>query len=162
MISRRRILTLSTFFAPALLLGGRQALAQGKPPPPVLPQLATDVLVLHATNGGGGIDASLAQLRQLKDPPFSSYNTYKQLSRTKVLVAKDRPTNVGLPDQGKLSLKRLDVAARYKLGASIVKGSGDPFLANLEVTGDLNDIFFVAGQVYDGGILVIGIRLVAP
>ena len=120
-------------------------------------------MVVHARNTATpGIDASLANLKQLRDPPFSSYNTYKLLSQSRVGVAKDKATNVPLPDQGKLSLKRLDVPARYKLGVNILKGSGDPFLANLEVTGDLNEIFFVAGQVYQGGILVIAIRFLAP
>ena len=131
------------------------------PPPPPLAQISVDVLVLHATNSGGGIDPSLAQLPQLKQPPFSSYNTYKKLSNPRVAVATHKVTHVPLPDQGKLSLKRLDVPARYKLGVNIVKGSGDSFLANLEVTGDLNEIFFVAGQVYDGGMLVLGIRFVS-
>lgn len=169
MISRRRFVPgFSALLASAPVLLASAARAQKPPtsaspppPPPPLAQISADVLVLHATNKGGGIDASLAQLPQLKQPPFSSYNTYKKLSSSRVAVAKDKVTNVTLPDQGKLSLKRLDVASRYKLAVNIVKGSGESFLANLEVTGDLNEIFFVAGQVYDGGILVIGIRFVA-
>lgn len=167
MISRRRFVPgFSALLVAAPLLLARRAHAQKAPPtpappPPPLAQISADVLVLHATNTGGGIDPSLAQLPQLKQPPFSSYNTYKKLSNPRVAVAKDKITNVPLPDQGKLSLKRLDVPARYKLGVNIVKGSGESFLANLEVTGDLNEIFFVAGQVYDGGILVIGIRFVS-
>ena len=171
MISRRRFVHCSSLLLVATpLLVAHVAHAQKQPtsgspppppPPPPLAQISADVLVLHATNTGGGIDPSLAQLPQLKQPPFSSYNTYKKLSSTRVAVAKDKISNVTLPDQGKLSFKRLDVPARYKLGVNIVKGSGEPFLANLEVTGDLNEIFFVAGQVYDGGILVIGIRFIA-
>ena len=169
MISRRRFVpgfSALLVAAPVLLTQRVHAqkaptTAAPPPPPPPLAQISVDVLVLHATNSGGGIDPSLAQLPQLKQPPFSSYNTYKKLSNPRVAVAKDKISNVPLPDHGKLSLKRLDVPARYKLGVNIVKGSGDSFLANLEVTGDLNEIFFVAGQVYDGGILVLGIRLIA-
>lgn len=170
MISRRRFVpgfSALLVSAPVLWIGTAHAqkppasASPPPPPPPPLAQISADVLVLHATNTGGGIDPSLAQLPQLKQPPFSSYNTYKKLSNPRVAVGKDKVTNVTLPDQGKLSLKRLDVPARYKLAVNIVKGSGESFLANLEVTGDLNEIFFVAGQVYDGGILVLGIRLVA-
>lgn len=171
MISRRSLLpglplaiVLGPLMATRVASAQKPAVPPGQPPPPPpLVNISADVMVVHARNTASpGIEASLANLKQLRDPPFSSYNTYKLLSQSRVGVAKDKAASVSLPDQGKLSLKRLDVSARYKLGVNILKGSGDPFLANLEVTGDLNEIFFVAGQVYQGGILVIAIRFVAP
>lgn len=127
--------------------------------------LNADVLVMHATNGGGGIDPKVKHLsEQLTKPPFSAYNTYK------LLVDKRLPTPLGgggelaLPDGRTLRVTFKGLAEsrgepRYKVVATISDPKGKDFLPLLEVAAKLGEPFFVAGQSFDKGILVLAIKM---
>ncbi|HHH11746.1 MAG TPA: hypothetical protein ENK23_06710 [Sorangium sp.] len=131
-------------------------------------QAVAEVVVLHGTNDGKGIDPSIGKLPQLKQPPFSSYDSYQLLKRSE-LSLKDggAAATLTLPDKGRFKLALSGVQAskkhgrktRYKLRASIVKADGKTFLPNMNVNARAGDIFFIAGQKYKGGILVLGIRV---
>jgi hypothetical protein len=128
-----------------------------------------EVIVLHGLNTGEGIDPRIGDLPQLKQPPFSSYNTYKLLDRVQLPLARAQSREHPLPDKGKLKVHLTDVMeekiagkkpeVRYVLEASINKPGGREFLPVLKVKARPGEIFFVAGQKYKGGILVLGIRV---
>lgn len=126
------------------------------------PAFSAEVMVLHASNTGGGIDPRLERLPQLKKPPFSSYDTYKLLSQTRVPLVQGRPSDTPLPNGRALrvTLKDIPETNRFKVGASITKPSGKEYLPLLEVTAPLDEPFFVAGQSHEKGILVVGIKVV--
>jgi hypothetical protein len=55
--------------------------------------------------------------------------------------------------------KKKDEPRRYLVTASIQKPDGNTFLPLLEVNAKPGEPFFVAGQTYKGGTLVIGIKV---
>jgi len=157
--------------ATALLMAGAlgfppsDALAQGAVPAqqaPAKTSVDIEVLVLHATNrdAGASIDPSIGNLPALKLPPFSAYNTYTLISRLPFAVAKTAPITTTLPNTRTLKVAYSGPdGARHKIATSINEPGGTTFMPLLEVTVPLKETFFVAGQSYQGGILVIGITV---
>lgn len=126
---------------------------------------AAEVLVLHATNDGKGIDPAIGKLPQLEQPPFSSYDSYKLLGRESLALGPSG--ELTLPDGGKLTLSLQKVVSsekkgetRYVVDAKVLKKNGDKFVS-AEFNTRERVHFFLAGPPYDKGILVLGIR-VAP
>jgi hypothetical protein len=121
-----------------------------------------EVLVLHATNSGKGIDKNIGNMPELKKPPFSSYDSYALLSRNKLPLSKDDPKTLELPNKRVLKTKLLEILPKEQLriSASINQPKGKTFLPLLEVKAKVGQSFIVAGQSYKGGILVLVIRVV--
>lgn len=152
---RRRFHTITLAAAFGLL--GLDVSAQNKP-------VTCEVMVLHATQqpGPGSIDPSIGNMPQLTKPPFSAYNTYKLLGKASLPLDKGKPQTHTLPNSRILQVTLQEVTAdnRYKVAAAINQPNGKDFLRLLEVTAAPNETFFVAGQSYQNGILVIGMRMV--
>ena len=127
-----------------------------------------EIIVLHATNDKKGIDPKIGKLPELAKPPFSSYDSYKLLDRADIDLAKGQADRRKLPDDGQLVVTLNEITQpakrgdplRYGVGASIQKPGGKTFLPGVTVSAKKGEIFFVAGQTYKKGILVIGIRIV--
>lgn len=169
-VSRRRFAALAFGVAAALAVGafapatGAQSGGAAKP--------KVEIMVLHATQDpkGGHIDPQVAKMPQLTQPPFSAYNSYALLDK-KVLPLdasktvdpwKGKPTvPYNLVNGRVLQVTLIDQQAdkRYQVGAEINQPGGATFLKLLEVKAAANEPFFVAGQSYNGGILVIGITV---
>jgi len=160
----------AVIFAAACFFGvGADAVAQ--PAPTKAQPVSAEVMVLHATQepGSGSIDPQIGTLPQLKKPPFSAYNTYKLIGKTSLALEKGKGQPYTLVTGRVLQVTLQDVIAdaadakppvtRYKVAAVINQPNGKDFLKLLEVTTGLNETFFVAGQSYDRGILVIGITI---
>lgn len=129
---------------------------------PAAVTLAAEVMVLHATNAGGGIDNRIGSLAQLKKPPFSAYDTYKLLTQARTPLTQGVESPSALPDGGKvrMTLKQAVSPGRRKMAVTIHKSDGSVFLPLVEVTTGGGEPFFVAGYRHKSGILVIGIKLV--
>jgi hypothetical protein len=126
--------------------------------------LDAEVMVLHGTNqpnGGTGIDPRIGPLPALKQPPFSSYNSYQLISRNRIPLTKLAPATSTLPNGRvlQITLREVLAANRYRVATSINQPGGTTFLPLLEVTTPAGEPFFVAGQNYNGGMLVIGITV---
>lgn len=141
--------------------------AKAKADKPVGDRARAEIIVLHATNDKKGIDPKIGKLPELAKPPFSSYDSYKLLDRAEIDLTKGKADRRKLPDDGQLEVTLNDITqpakkgdpARYGVGATILKPGGKTFLPGVTVTAKKGEIFFVAGQKYDKGILVIGIRM---
>ena len=155
----------------AVALASPVAVAQN-PPPTAVPAPQTvhaEIIVLHATNDGTGIDKAIGDMPELGRPPFSSYNSYKLLSRTTppLLLNKGKAETTKLPNERQLQVLFKDTvepvtrddARRYIISASIQKPSGKDFLPLAEFKALTGQYFFVAGQSYRGGVLVIGMKI---
>jgi hypothetical protein len=137
------------------------------PAKPAEAVITAEVVVLHGTNDKTGIDAKIGKMPELEKPPFSSYDSYKLLDRVKLEFTKGKAATVKLPNGRDLMVslkdiiepKKKDEQKKYVVSASIQKKTGDAFLPLLEVNAKAGETFFVAGQSYKGGVLVIGIRL---
>lgn len=146
------------------------ALAQTPPKPPTqAPQTAVNVeiIILHATNDGSGIDPKIGKMPELAQPPFSSYNSYKLLDRKTLALTKGNAQTHVLPNARPMMVTLKDViepkkredARRYLLNAVIQKPNGKEYLPLLDVNAVAGQTFFIAGQSYKGGMLVIGVKV---
>lgn len=126
-------------------------------------QATLEILVLHATTqpGAGSIDPSIGNMPQLRRPPFSAFNTYKLLARQSLVLTKGVPTEYTLVNGRVLQITLTNVlpGPRYEIAAAINQPGGGAYINLLRVTTPPNDTFFVAGQQYHGGVIVIGFTL---
>lgn len=122
---------------------------------------STEVMVMHATQGDKpSIDPRIGNLPQLTKPPFSSYNVYKLLDRKTLSVERGKPSLYALPNGRTLQLAVEPAnGGLYRVTASISQPKGGSYLKLLEITAPKGEPFFVAGQSYDKGSLVIAITL---
>lgn len=123
---------------------------------------SAEVMVLHATNSGDGIDKRIGKMPELKKPPFSSYDSYKLLRRVRLPLKKDDPKTIELPNKRVLQTKLLEILPKdhVRISASVNQPKGKDFLPLLEVKAKVGQRFIVAGQSYKSGILVLVIRVV--
>ncbi len=159
-VSRRSVsLGLCGFAAGAILIGAmgasNHAWAEGAGP-------HAEVMVLHATQSPDAwIDPQIGESKRLREPPFSSYNNYKLLEKKTLPLKKGEASNLPLPTSRTLQVLLLDkVEQRFKVSASISQPDGKAYLKLLEVTAAPNETFFVAGQTYNKGSLVLAIKIV--
>jgi hypothetical protein len=119
------------------------------------------VLVLHATNAGTGIDKRIADMDELKKPPFSSYDSYTLLDTKRAVLARGVPRSIRLPNRRILQAELLEIlrGKAVRLSARINQPGGKTFLPLLEVKAKLGQPFIVAGQRYRQGILVLVVRV---
>jgi hypothetical protein len=122
---------------------------------------SAEVLVLHATNSKKGIDARIGAMPELGKPPFSSYDSYELLERSKLPLDKQSPKTLKLPNGRVLETRLLEILSQdlVRLSASINQPGGKEFLPLLEVKAKVGQAFIVAGQRYKQGILVLVIRV---
>ncbi|HRI66214.1 MAG TPA: hypothetical protein PK156_18330 [Polyangium sp.] len=167
-----RLPLLGIFLAAGVSLAPICSVAHAETAAPAKPAAAeasvsTDLIVLHGTNDGTGIDPKIGQMPELGKPPFSSYNSYKLLERSTVASSKSQASTTKLPNGAILQVALKDVvepkkkgeAKRFIMSASVKKAGGKDFLPLLEVNAKAGETFFVAGQNYKGGVLVIGIKV---
>ena len=129
--------------------------------------IASEIIVLHGTNDNSGIDPKIGKMPALSKPPFSSYNSYKLLDRTSGTLAKGAAAPFKLPTGREQSIIYKDViepqkqgeARRFVVQASIQKADGKSVFPLMEVNAKAGEWFFVGGQEYKGGGLVIGIKV---
>ena len=139
---------------------------QGAPAPATAAK--AEVLVLLAKNDHSGIDPTIGKIPELLKPPLSSFDSYKLLQRTEMSLDKKVEKKLTLPDKSELSVTlndllvstSKDAAGKSKTEKKFSLGMSIPnFLPSLEVSAKENEWFFIAGQKYQGGTLVIGFRL---
>lgn len=122
--------------------------------------VTAEVLIVLASGEDGSVDPSLSTVRALKHPPFNEYKTLKLLSRSTVELQKERSVEIALPNGRTLVLRLVAQLpdGRAKVQLSISRPKRKEYLPLLEVIASSGEPFFVAGQHYGGGTLVLGIR----
>lgn len=120
-----------------------------------------EVLVILAGDEAGPTDPSLSSLKALKQPPFNAYRSMKILSRSRLELTLERAFELDLPNGRKLriTLRERRSDGRAKVQVSINRPHQKDYLPLLEVIASPGEPFFVAGQKYQGGTLVIGLRI---
>jgi hypothetical protein len=123
-------------------------------------KVSGEVIVVLAKEAEGEYDPKLKQMPALQKPPFNSFKSMKVLSTTQVELAVDKTPTVELPNGRSLQLKLLERMpdGRHKVQVSINKGGKQDYLPLLTVIAS-GEPFFVAGQSYEGGTLVIGVKV---
>jgi len=153
--------------ATAFAFGGPE-MALEAPAGPIHAQPATsaeaEVIILYGSNDNTGIDPQLGKMPELSKPPFSSFNSYKLLDRKSLTLVKGAAQNIALPTSSTLAVTLKDVTTnksnetRYDVTESITNGDKS-ILPELEVSAKRTEFFFVAGEKYKDGALVIGTRI---
>ncbi|UCF47664.1 MAG: hypothetical protein JSU89_10880 [Myxococcales bacterium] len=148
----------------AILFGASAASAQGSSlartdRTPSASNVPAEVLVVLAKEEPGNIDPQLKKMTALRRPPFNSFRSMKILSRPKLTLKPGRDALVSLPNgrRMKLTLLRVMPDGRYKVKAAINRPDKSDYLPLLQVVASAGDPFFVAGQTYQGGTLVVGV-----
>ncbi len=141
----------------------------GPPPPPPPPGppavlvVNAEVMVLHATtvDAPPWIDPAIGPLPQLRKPPLSAYNTYRLLDKRLLPLQMGRSSTYTMANGRVLQLTFVEPTADhgFHVKAAINQPGGKAYLKQLELTARPNDPFFVAGQEYKGGVLVLAITL---
>lgn len=122
-------------------------------------KVPAEVLVVLAKEEAGEIDPQLKKLTALRRPPFNAFRSMKILSRPKLKLTPGKDALVSLPNgrRVKLTLIRVMPDGRYKVRAAINRPNKTDYLPLLQVVASAGDPFFVAGQTYQGGTLVVGV-----
>ncbi len=122
-------------------------------------KVPAEVLVVLAKEEAGEIDPQLKKLTALRRPPFNAFRSMKILSRPKLTLVPGKDAVVSLPNgrRVKLTLLRVMPDGRYKVRAAINRPNKADYLPLLQVVASAGDPFFVAGQTYQGGTLVVGV-----
>lgn len=120
-----------------------------------------EVLVVLAKEEQGKIDPELQKLTALRRPPFNSFRSMTILSKPKLTLKPGKDEIVKLPNgrRLKLTLLRAMPDGRYKVRAAINRPNKADYLPLLQVVASAGDPFFVAGQSYQGGTLVVGVTV---
>ncbi|HEY8429957.1 MAG TPA: hypothetical protein VIL20_16355 [Sandaracinaceae bacterium] len=119
------------------------------------------VLIVLASDAPGTRDPRLADLLALRRPPFDSYRSMTLLSSPTIELRVGEAREVPLPNGRRIRIVLLEVTeqGRYRLQVSINRPGEQDYLPELNVVASPGDPFFVAGQSYRDGTLVIGVRL---
>jgi hypothetical protein len=165
-MKRRMVLWAALGAAGAVLTLGPGSRADAPPAPtPPKPAPATllvnaEVVVLHATTvpGPGSVPPGMPQLTK---PPFSVFNTYKLLDKKIIPLQIGGMGPFTLPNSRVLQVTFVNQTQdkRFHIRVAINQPGGNAYLKLLEVTAGPNETFFVAGQPYKDGVLVLGITL---
>lgn len=120
-----------------------------------------EITVIHASNcKEKSIDRALGD-----NPPKLGFECMKKLGETKIvpLVLKQGST-AALPNGRTFQLFHSEmVGKRFKLVASISPADGSPGFNKLaEITADANQSFNVGGFAYQGGVLVVMVKVLPP
>jgi hypothetical protein len=133
------------------------------PAPPAAVVVNAEVMVLHATlvDTSGFIDPAIGSLPQLRKPPLSAYNTYKLLDKRALPIQMGRSATYTLANGRVLQLTFIEPTPQngFHVKAAINQPGGNAYLKQLELTAKPNEPFFLAGQQYKGGVLVLAITL---
>jgi hypothetical protein len=154
-----------------LVAPGSRALAQPTTPPQAQGpaadarqaprEVAGEVLVILASERVGEIDPALATMQALRQPPFNGYHTMQLLARPSIRLTVGQPATVPLPNGRvlQLVLDSITPEGRYRVRVSINRPEQRDYLPLLEIVAPPGDPFFLAGQNFMGGTLVLGVRL---
>lgn len=159
--SHARKLMLATVLAGCALLTGvtgspREARAQAAPPPPASPR--AEVLVLHGTNcTTPRVDPAVGDV-----VPPSKHGCWVVKDKGLLPLVQGTPSTMRLPSGRtfRIDYNGLTPEKRFKVAALINKPNTTEFLPLAEFTADPGRKFHVGGFAYEGGSLVLAIRII--
>jgi len=120
-----------------------------------------DILIVLASREEGPVDPRLASVPALRRSPFDIYRSMRLLSSPRVRLTAGTPEIVELPNgrHMRLVLREVTAEGRYRMQVSINRPGQRDYLPELDVVASPGDPVFIAGQSFQNGTLVIGIRL---
>lgn len=153
-VARRSFL--AAIVAGAALVGRVPAASADPPAKAEAPK--AEVMVVHATKcEKKSVDPALGDT-----PPALGYDCLKLLEKKTLPLVLNQASTTQLPNGRKFQLLHsAKVGARYKVTASISPADGSAGFTKLaDITADQNKPFNVGGFSYQGGVLVLTVRIV--
>jgi hypothetical protein len=122
--------------------------------PAPAPSVHIEVLVLEASMGAGGVAPSLANLPQLRQPPFSAYSQITVVSRS-VLPLSSTPSTTALPNNSTAGvvLTRRTPDGRYAVGVTFTQGG---HVSRVEFVAGAGEPFFTVRSSRPERALILG------
>lgn len=122
--------------------------------------IPVEVMIVLGSGEGSGVDPLLEKLEALRKPPFDAFPQKTLLRRVQLSLSLGGETELELPNGRKLRLSWTERSkdGRLRLKLSINKPGQRDYLPLMTVAAAPGDPFFVAGQKYEGGTLIIGVR----
>jgi len=148
----RRLMLLTSVVAGCALFAGVPREADAQPAGP-----KAEVLVIHGTNcPGGTVDPAVGDVPPLK------HNCWKLLDRRLLPLAQGSPASMPLANGRTFQVVYNGPTPdrRYKISALISKPDGAGFNPLADITAEPGKKFHVGGFGYQGGSLVLAIRIV--
>jgi hypothetical protein len=135
--------------AAALLGLSTEAIADAAP--------RAEVMVIHATK----CEKKSVDPRIGEAPPALGYDCLKLLDKKTMPLTLNQPSTAALPNGRTFQLLHTAKAGpRYKVTASVSPaGGGSGFTKLADITADPNKPFNVGGFAYEGGVLVLTVRI---
>ncbi len=115
-----------------------------------------EVMVILASEAPGTIAPELAGLPALRQPPFSSFPSMTLLATHPISLPLGASVEVPLPNGRVMSVV---LAERTEDGRFRTRVSIPDYLPSFEVRSRPCEPFFLAGQSFGGGRLILGVRL---
>jgi hypothetical protein len=132
-------------------------------PAPLPHSAIAEIVVIHATkeDGAAFVDPRIGRLPHLGKKPFSDYTSFKLVDKKVLTLEKGRAESYAMVTLRTLrvALENVTPDRRYVVEASIDQPGKAEYLKLLEVTAAPNEPFFVGGQSYKGGTLILSITM---
>lgn len=151
-VSRRAFATGAGAIAAALAFVGHVSEASAEAAP------HAEVMVIHATKcDKKSVDPQIGDT-----PPYMGYDCLKLLEKKTMPLALGQPSTTPLPNGRTFQLLHsAKPGNRYKVTASISPANGGGGFQKLaDITADAQKPFNVGGFAYNGGVLVLTVRIV--
>lgn len=120
-----------------------------------------EMFVVLASESPGAMDPSLSGEPALQQPPFNMFRSMRVLERSPMSLHTSQSYSHALPNGRTIRVELLGQLpnGRYRVRVSINRPGQSDYLQLLTVVAAPGDPFFVVGQSYQGGKLVIGLRV---
>lgn len=161
-MERFRAALIATLVAALMGLGASStASAQRRGSAGATTEVEGEVLIVLATEAEGPVDERLRSVRALRRPPFSAYHSMSLLGSPQIRLRVGQPHELELPNgrRMRIVLREVTERGRFRLQISVNRPGERDYLPEVTVVSSPGDPFFIAGQSYRDGTLVIGIRL---
>jgi hypothetical protein len=107
------------------------------------------------------VDERLRKLPHLQKKPFSDYDTFKVLDQRVLPLEKGKPATYAMVTGRTLrvTVSGTTKDGRYSVETAIDQPGSSQYLKLLEVVAAPNEPYFVGGQSYGGGTLILAITI---
>jgi hypothetical protein len=148
-----RLLVLSLLWGALMLFSSSAAFA--------LEPVPAQVTIILGSTEGAGVSPELQKIEALKKAPFDAFPKKALLKRVDVVIEVGSFKEIELPNGRKLKLSVLEKTkdGGYRVSVSINRPNQQDYLPVVTVVAAPGDPFFVAGQKYDGGTMIIGLSV---
>lgn len=127
-------------------------------------EVKSQVIIILGSTESTEVAPELSKIDALKQAPFDAFTKKALLKRVEVSLVVGQSQEVELPNGRKLRLSLLEKTTdgRYRVSVSINRPGKQDYLPVMTVAAAPGDPFFIAGQKYEGGTLIIGVSLGKP